>query len=220
MTGMTPGLVHLERDIGRCTAIHPAADHAFGVLNGDPALCLLDQRHEGDDGHPHDQHQDEDDEVVGLQDQLELAGHHGDDLGEDHDRHPVADATVGHQLAQPHDHGGAGRHDDDHRRDREHRRVRNQRRVTARHQVAAAGQCDDAGGLQDGKADGEIPGVLRDLRLTGLALLAQRLQPGDHHGQQLQDDARRDVGHDAEGKDAQLGQRAATEQVDQLQRAG
>ena len=39
--------------------------------------------------------------------------------------------------------------------------------------------------------------------------------PGDHHGQQLQDDARGDVGHDAQREDGQLQQRAAGEQIDQ-----
>ena len=49
----------------------------------------------------------------------------------------------------------------------------------------------------------------------GLALLLQRLEPRDHHGQQLQDDARGDVGHDAQREDGQVQQRAAGEQVDQ-----
>ena len=87
-------------------------------------------------------------------------------------------------------------------------------------QVARPGQRDDAGGLQDGQADGQVPGVLRDLRLAGLALLAQRLQARDDHREQLQDDAGRDVRHDAEREDRQLQQRAAAEQVDQLEQVG
>ena len=76
------------------------------------------------------------------------------------------------------------------------------------------------GGLQHGQAHGEVPGVLGDLRLAGLALLPQRLEPRDHHGEQLQDDAGRDVGHDPEREDRQAQQRAAAEQVDQLEQAG
>ena len=65
-----------------------------------------------------------------------------------------------------------------------------QRLVAALEQVARAGQGDDAGGLQDGQAEREVAGVLGDLRLAGLALLLEGLQPRDHHDEQLQDDAR------------------------------
>ena len=63
--------------------------------------------------------------------------------------------------------------------------------------------------------DREVAGVLRELGLAGLALLLQPLQPGDHHDQQLHDDAARDVRHDPEREHRQLQQRAAAEQVDQ-----
>ena len=63
-------------------------------------------------------------------------------------------------------------------------------RVAALEQVAAAGERHDAGRLQDGQAQGQVAGVLGDLRLAGLALLLQRLEPWDHHDEQLQDDAR------------------------------
>ena len=66
----------------------------------------------------------------------------------------------------------------------------------------------------------EIAGVLGDLGGAGLAFLLQGLQARDHHGQQLQDDAGGDVGHDAEREDRQLQQRAAGEQVDQAVDAG
>jgi hypothetical protein len=78
---------------------------------------------------------------------------------------------------------------------------------------------DRAGGLEDGQPDGQVAGVLGDLGLAALALLAQRLQPRDHLDQQLQDDARGDVGHDAEREHGQLQQRPAAQQVDQLEQA-
>ena len=52
----------------------------------------------------------------------------------------------------------------------------------------------------------------RDL---GLLIFVSFLEPRDHHDEQLQDDAGRDVGHDAEREDRQLQQRAAREEVDQ-----
>jgi hypothetical protein len=48
-----------------------------------------------------------------------------------------------------------------------------------------------------------------------LTLLAQGLKTRDHNGEQLDDDACRDVRHDPEREDAQLQQRSTTEQVDQ-----
>ena len=92
--------------------------------------------------------------------------------------------------------------------------------VAALEQVAGAGQRHDAGRLEQREAEGEVAGVLGDLGLAGLALLLEGLQPRDHHDQQLQDDARRDVGHDPEREDRQLEQRAAGEQVDQVVDAG
>ena len=139
-----------------------------------------------------------------------------DDLGEDQDRHAVADAALGDQLAEPHDHGGAGGHGDDH--DQEGRGavvVQQRARSQPCEQVAGAGQRDDAGRLQQRQAERQVAGVLGDLGLAGLALLLEGLQPRDHHDEQLQDDARRDVGHDPEREDRQLEQRAAGEQVDQ-----
>ena len=77
------------------------------------------------------------------------------------------------------------------------------------------GQGDEAGGLQDGQADGEVAAVLGQLLLTGLALLLQLLEARDDHDEQLDDDAGGDVGHDAQREHRQPQQRAAGEQVDQ-----
>ncbi len=138
-----------------------------------------------------------------------------DDLGEDQDRHAVADAAVGDQLAEPHDDRGAGGHRDDHDQHGHQALVVDQVLGAALQQLAAAGQRHDAGRLQDRQRQREVAGVLGDLGLTGLPLLLEGLQAWDHHHQQLQDDARRDVRHDPEREDGQPQQRAAGEQVDQ-----
>jgi len=80
-------------------------------------------------------------------------------------------------------------------------------------------QRDERGGLQDGQTQGQVAGVLRDLRLAGLALLAELLEAGDHDSEQLQDDRRGDVRHDAEREDRQVQQRPAGEQVQQVEYA-
>src|SRR5699024_5900496 len=57
------------------------------------------------------------------------------------------------------------------------------------------------------------------LRLTGGAFLVQRLEARDDHPQKLDDDARSDIGHDAQSEDRQLQQRAAAEEVDHRESA-
>jgi hypothetical protein len=74
----------------------------------------------------------------------------------------------------------------------------------------------ERGRLQDRQSDGQEPGVLGDLGLARLALLLQRLQPRDDHGEQLQDDAGGDVGHDAQREDRELQQCPTGEQVDEV----
>ena len=59
----------------------------------------------------------------------------------------------------------------------------------------------EAGGLQRGQGDRDVAGVLRDLALPDRALLLELLQLGDHHAEDLHDDARGDVRHDPEGED-------------------
>ena len=165
---------------------------------------------------PDDDHHQEREETLGLPDAVELSREARGDLGEDQDRHSVADAAVGDQLAEPHDDRGAGRHREDDGQDHRPAVVGNDRRVTAGEDLTrGAGKRDEGGRLEDRQADRQVTRVLRELRLTGLALLLQPLEPRNHHDEQLDDDARRDVGHDAQRQDRQLEQRATAEQVDQ-----
>jgi hypothetical protein len=99
----------------------------------------------------------------------------------------------------------------------------------ARHEVGGAareeaprvaGDRDERRRLQDRETDGQVARVLRELRRAGLALFLQGLEPRDHHGQQLDDDARRDVRHDPQREDRQLQERASAEEVDEREAAG
>jgi hypothetical protein len=140
----------------------------------------------------------------------------GGDRGEHQHAHAVADAAVGDELAEPHDDAGTGGHAEHHRRQREDVLVVQDRAlVAAGEQLARARQGDEAGRLKDRQADGEVPAVLGQLLLAGLAFLLQLLEPRDDHDEQLDDDARGDVGHDAQRESRELEQRAAGEQVDQ-----
>jgi hypothetical protein len=118
-------------------------------------------------------------------------------------------------MSSPHDDRGARGHHDHHDDDEERVLVGDQLLVTAAEELAGrASERQDGGRLKDRQADGEVAGVLRDLRLARLPFLLEHLQTRDDHGEQLQDDARRDVGHDAQREDRELEQRPAAEEID------
>ncbi len=165
------------------------------------------------------EHDCEDPPALALLDLTERGREGRDHLAEDQHRHAVADAAFGDQLTEPHDHCGAGGHRDHHHEEGLGAVVVQQRQL-ALEEAAGARQGHDAGGLQQRKAQGQVARVLGDLRLAGLALLLQRLEPRDHHDEKLQDDAGRDVGHDAQREDGQLEQGATGEQVDQAVEPG
>src|ERR1017187_408398 len=54
----------------------------------------------------------------------------------------------------------------------------------------------DPEGLENREDDGQVAGPLRDLAAAQFAFLLQLFQGGDHHGEQLQNDRRRNVRHD------------------------
>ena len=220
MTGMMPAWLTLSGMYVERAAEHLAADHPAGVLHRDPALGLLDEDDGRDDDQTDQHHDAEDPPALGLLDVPQRRGEGRDDLGEDQDRHAVADAAVGDELAEPHDHRRAGGHRDDHDQEGDGAVAVQQVLVAVLEQLARAGQGDDAGGLQDRQAQGQVAGVLRDLGLARLAFLLERLQARDHHDEQLQDDARGDVGHDPQREDRQLQERATGEQVDQAVEPG
>ena len=69
--------------------------------------------------------------------------------------------------------------------------------------------------MEHRQADGQITGVLGELRFAGLAFLVQHFETRNDHTQQLDDDGCRDVRHDAQCEDRQLEHGAAGEEVDQ-----
>src|SRR6478609_1001914 len=91
--------------------------------------------------------------------------------------------------------------------------------VEGGHQVEAGGvaapepgatvveQVGETGGLQDGDADGDVAGPLGDLPLADRPLVLPLLELRDHHAEDLHDDRRRDVRHDPEGQDGEVGER-------------
>ena len=68
--------------------------------------------------------------------------------------------------------------------------------------------------MQEGQSDRHVAGVFGEFGRARLAFLAQLLEPGDDHAQQLDDDGSRDVGHDPQGEDRQLEHRPSGEHVE------
>ena len=87
--------------------------------------------------------------------------------------------------------------------------------------AAPAGRFDrleahrDEEALYEREDDRTVARVLRDLAPPELPLLGELLQVRDHHREKLQDDARADVGHDAERKDREALEGTAGEEVHQ-----
>ena len=209
------GLVDLQRQVGGGAAVHPPADHALGVLHGDAALALLDEHDARDDGQTEDADAREDQAAgsagccapsAGIRAAIEVK------ISSDMPLPMPRSVTCSpsHMItAVP---AVIDDHDDD---EREDAGLGDDRLGAVAEELPAVGQRDDARGLQDGQRDRQVAGVLGQLVLTRLPFLLQLLEPRDDHGEQLDDDARRDVGHDAQREDRQLEQRSAGEQVDQ-----
>src|ERR1700733_1737316 len=202
-------------------AHHLAADDALGVLDRDAALGFLDVDDEGDDGDHADDQGDEADWGEGspgtiaklLVEVFNSLWQTDDDTGEDQKAHAVADAALSNLLAEPHDEGGAGRKGDDAERNEGATRDGNHRLASA-----GVGQRErDSEGLHDAEENGDVTCPLGDLAAAKLAFLLEFGERFIDHGEQLEDDRRRNVGHDAEGEDSELAKVSAGEEIDQAE---
>src|SRR5690606_21654855 len=126
---------------------------------------------------------------------------------EDDQGDAVANTLLADLLTDPGEEEGARRQiDDDDGQSEEGR---------AGDHTVAARQGRQTDGLHDGQDDGAVAGVLGDLLPTLDPLFGQLLQPGNDHLEQLHDDRGGDVGVDAHGKEGEVPQRPAGEQVEE-----
>ena len=214
------GHVDLEGDVrGRATVL-TTTDHPLGVLHRDAALRLLNvddgdgdekkERHDSGDRAP----------LAGLTNGEQLLGQAGGDGGEDQQGHAVADATLGDELAEPHDDAGAGHHDDNHHDEGHDGAIADDVLGAGLEELSAARQRNRRRRLEDTQEDRQVARVLGELGLPGLPLLVQVVKSWDDDPQQLNDDRRRDVGHDAQREDRQLQQSTTREQVHEVKQRG
>ena len=197
--------VHLQWNVRVRAAVHAAPDHALGILHDHPSMAPLDE----DDRPHHGDHQREQSDQAKQSDltraQLidgrdHCARQPHDDAGEDDQRHAVADTSLRDLFTEPHDEDRTGRQGQD--------RQQAERPARLVHQGESAGDIrlpleenGNAQRLHDAQKQRAVPRVLRDLAPAELALFLQPLEVGPHDRQQLQDDRRADVGHDAQRED-------------------
>ena len=139
------------------------------------------------------------------------AGQADDDAGEDDQRDAVADAALADLLTEPHDEGATGGQGQDRQQPEGPARTRHQGGAARSRRLLQEER--DAGRLDDRHQHRAVARVLGDLLAAELALLRELLEVGPHHRQQLQDDRRRDVRHDAEREDGDPLEASARERV-------
>ena len=182
------------------------AHDALGVLHRHATLTGGDPDDADDDSQGDDDEADDGRQIHGGK----LSGAPGDaryDADEDHDGHAVADASGSDELGEPHHEHGAGDEAGDDEGAAPQVQVGQCTLTLEQHQVAQR--------LDQGQPDGEPARVLGDLLLPLLALFGELLELGDDHGEQLHDDRRRDVRHDAQSEQRDALQRPPGEQVEE-----
>ena len=199
------------------SAHYPAAHHAFGILHRNAALAAF---HQHDERHHRDHHGDQQQQLQGVP----FVSHEGVrvdvaqgvrqphyDAREDDQRHAVAYAAFADLLAEPHDKGCAGSQRNDGKDYEAEARTDDD---AFPHGLQATG---NGGRLDDRKDNGQVAGPLGDLTTAQFALFLQLFQGGNHHREQLQNDGRRDVRHDAQGENRQAADIAAGEHVEETE---
>ena len=133
--------------------------------------------------------------LIGLR---HRAGKLRDNARKDHERDAGADTPFGDLLTQPHEKRGPGRQGD-HRHEPK-RPTRGQHEGALIHALQAN---RDAEPLNARDPDRPDAGILDDLFPSTLTFHGQLRQMGNDHREQLEDDRRADIRHDAERKNRQ-----------------
>ena len=190
------------------------SDDTFGILHRNPSLTAFhinNERHH-QNHQPHQQGNGDRRKrtpclgvnfVVQVGDAARKAD---DDSGKDQKRHPIADAALSNLFTQPHDEGAA-------RSEREHSH-QNKTGAWIDHEIPSLLQTEgNAERLNRAHDNRQITGPLSDFLSSQFAFLLQLGERLIHHGQQLQNDGRRDIRHDAQGKNRQTAELSAGEQI-------
>ena len=190
------------------------AHHALGVLHRDTTLALFHKDHAHDQHNDGNKHEAKHEPAGAVEDIDPVSGNAGGNAGKDEQRHAVAHAPLGDDFAQPHHQHRAGRHNEHENDEVEKGAAFFEYPGALAEELFPVGEGHNAGRLQQGQRQCEVPGVLVHFGLAGLPLFFQLFKPRNHHGKKLHNNGGSDVGHHANGKNGQLQQGAAREQVD------
>lgn len=230
--------IGLEGYMCSIAAVGLPADNALCILDGDPAFCLVnggnaDNEDENDCDNGKDvppvilkrnaaavsNGLDSECTVDEVDNDLRNGGYDG---SEDQDGNTVADALLGDPLAHPHQEcgtcGAAETNGDvGHNAVHEYAESAGAEDGNLFKQVAHAVETDnDTYGLDKCETNADIAGDPFDLHPT-VVFLAELLKSGERNGEELQDNGSRDVGRNTHRKDGELAQRAAGEQIEEVE---
>src|SRR5262249_5752868 len=179
------------------------------------AFDIDDERHHRDHHYDQQEHENRSQRspsgVSRLVDQVGDTARQADyDIGKDEQRQAISNAALGDLLAKPHDKDTArGQRENGHQY-KPNARVRNE--------ATCFLQSDgDKHGLQHAEQQGEITRVHRDLLAAKLTFSRKFLERFVEDSEQLENDRRRDVGHDAERKHGHATKLPAGEEINEAQ---
>ena len=193
---------------------HLTALLALGVVNGNAALATLHEydktNYKNRDNCNCQQHQNIQVTLTRrLKSLTNCTRQTSNNPGEDQNGNAVTDTTFGNLLSQPH-----------------HKyRTGDERRYCCDVEINASGESNalagktgrDAEALDRGKQHSPVTGVLSNLAATGFTFFLQLFKLGTHRRQQLHDNGRRDVRHDAQCENTHTLQCTTGEHVEHLQ---
>ena len=202
--------------MARPAIVHLHADLTAWILDVDLAQRSLHEhhKHQGAQEHhdnPKRRRGGQCARLALLEEICKRCGDLRDDADKDDQRDAVTDAAGSDLLTQPHQEHGATDQRDDAGRAEEPTRIG--------HQAARFQRNCNPVGLERGQQNRQVPRILIELLAPLLTLFLQLLELRHHGRHELHDDRRRNIGHDAEGKDAHPAERTAREHVQNAAKA-
>ncbi len=219
------GLIDAQRQVLPGAAIHAPAAHMLGALRGNAPLAQRDKHHARHHGQKHhgQQQQHFDAQLARSAAQLgrclaeqlsERARHAGQNARHDQQADAVADAELIDLLAQPHQEDGAGGHRQYGHHLPANGQVAGVIEETVFDQMTLDQEAQVHPALPDTQDHGGIASVFVDFLAAAFAFFLQPFERGPDAAQELKNNGRRNVGHDAQTEDRDLIQLTGAEQRD------
>ena len=219
-------VIHAKREILAAAAVHPAAARMLGLLNRNATLRLRNQDRTGND---EDEREDQEDDMADVERLARIVlgglqrhhlgqhedgvGHAGNDAGEDEQGDAVAQAVFIDLFAEPHQENAARRERGEGHEPKCNLMILHDIRLHE-HRLGVVHVAHPKRALHDTQWNGGIARPFLDFALARLPFLLQLFQGGNDRAQELENNRRRDVRHDAKAEDRALLEAAAGENRD------